>query len=76
MADKLKSKARQLKEVQELFVPDAESQQLETYTISLSEEVYLAGQDLRFAEQWDDEKYVVAVWGDPDLLIVDREKPN
>ena len=76
MADKLKSKVKQLKEVQELFAPDVESEKPETYTISLSEEVHLVGQDLRFAEQWDDEKFVVAVWGNPDLLIVDREKPE
>lgn len=40
------------------------------------EERYLEGQDTRFIEQFDDEKFVASVWGQPDIFIIDREKPE
>lgn len=46
------------------------------YTIMLMEERYLEGQDIRFVEQWDDEKFVAGVWGKAELCVFDREKPD
>lgn len=40
------------------------------------DERYLEGQDTRFIEQFDDEKFVACVWGQPDIFIIDREKPD
>lgn len=39
-------------------------------------ERYLEGEDTRFVEQWDDEKFIAGVWGKPDLFVFDREKPD
>ena len=46
------------------------------YTVVLMEERYLEGQDIRFVEQWDDEKFVAGVWGKSELCVFDREKPD
>ena len=42
----------------------------------LLNERYLEGQDTRFVEQWDDEKFVAGVWGKAELAVFDREKPD
>ena len=42
----------------------------------LLEEKYLEGEDTRFVEQWDDEKFVAGVWGKSELVVIDREKPD
>jgi hypothetical protein len=39
-------------------------------------ERYLDGLDTRFIEQFDDEKFVACVWGQSDIFIIDREKPD
>ena len=46
------------------------------YSIALLEERYLEGTDIRFVEQWDDEKFVAGVWGKAELAVFDREKPD
>jgi hypothetical protein len=53
-----------------------ESVHHQDYSIALLEERYLEGQDIRFVEQWDDEKFVAGVWGKAELAVFDREKPD
>ena len=39
-------------------------------------ERFLEGEDTRFVEQFDDEKFVAGVWGKAELVVFDREKPD
>jgi hypothetical protein len=42
----------------------------------LLNERFLEGEDTRFVEQWDDEKFVAGVCGKAELVVFDREKPD
>lgn len=48
----------------------------EDYTFAMLDERYLEGEDTRFVEQWDDDKFVAGVWGKAELVMIDREKPD
>ena len=43
------------------------------YAFQLLSERYLEGEDTRFVEQWDDDKFVAGVWGKAELIVFDRE---
>lgn len=42
----------------------------------LLEERYLQDKDIRCVIQFDEEKFVACVWGDPEIYIIDRERPE
>jgi len=46
------------------------------YAFSLLEERYLEGMDTRCIVQYQDDKFVVAVWGESDIYVIDRDKPD
>lgn len=46
------------------------------YSFQLLSERFLEGEDTRFVEQWDDEKFIAGVCGKADLFVFDREKPD
>jgi len=46
------------------------------YTFVLLQERFLEGEDTRFVQQFDDEKFVAGVWGKAELVVFDREKPD
>ena len=39
-------------------------------------ERYLEGEDTRFIEQFEDEKFVASVWGKSQIFTIDRERPE
>lgn len=39
-------------------------------------ERYLEGEDIRFIEQFDEEKFVASAWGKSQIYVFDRERPE
>ena len=48
----------------------------DAYNFYLSQERYLDGCDTRCILQFDDEKFVACVWGQSEIYVIDREKPD
>ena len=48
----------------------------DAYNFMLEQEFYLEGLDTRCILQFDDEKFVACVWGQSDIYVIDREKPD
>ena len=48
----------------------------DAYNFMLEQERYLEGLDTRCILQFDDEKFVACVWGQSDIYVIDREKPD
>ena len=48
----------------------------EAYNFVLGQERYLEGLDTRCIMQFDDEKFVACVWGQSEIYVIDREKPD
>jgi len=46
------------------------------YAFTLLDERYLEGLDTRCIVQYQDDKFVVAVWGESDIYVIDRDKPD
>ena len=46
------------------------------YNFYLSQERYLEGLDTRCILQFDNEKFVACVWGQSEIYVIDREKPD
>ena len=46
------------------------------YNFILEQERYLEGFDTRCIMQFDDEKFVACVWGQSEIYVIDREKPD
>ena len=38
----------------------------------MAEEKFLDGEDFRFVEEYGIDKFVCAVWGKPDIILIDR----
>jgi hypothetical protein len=55
---------------------EEESKYANTYQFRLSEERYLEGLDTRCIIQYDEEKFAACVWGQSEIYIIDREKPD
>ena len=49
---------------------------LDAYNFLLGQERYLEGLDTRCILQFDDEKFVACVWGQSEIYVIDREKPD
>lgn len=46
------------------------------YTFVLQEERYLENLDTRCIIQFDEEKFIACVWGQSEIYVIDREKPD
>ena len=46
------------------------------YTFLLLQERYLEDLDTRCIIQFDEEKFVACVWGQAEIFVIDREKPD
>ena len=55
---------------------EQDSKLANSYQFRLSEERYLEGMDTRCIIQYDEEKFAAVVWGQSEIFIIDREKPD
>jgi hypothetical protein len=55
---------------------EEESKDPNAYNFRLTDERYLEGCDTRCILQFDEEKFVACVWGQSEIYIIDREKPE
>ena len=46
------------------------------YTFLLLQEKYLENLDTRCIIQFDEEKFIACVWGQAEIYVIDREKPD